>query len=220
MGVTFEHYDLRGMTRDGDVRSSRCFSVATTIMAAPSSEPALIKDHTAAIGDESSSVRAHRFEFFYSRFHSRFAPAFAPDSRFNSISLHHIRSGRIAHSSTGTSFTVSCHRTLSLSPRPFKAKTEASAEASPRLRLPRGAHPTQQRPDAHLSLISGPEESPSEFKGLAGPAAEKLPNFAQHARTNPSRTGFPCGGPPCRSLLPPVLEVPLQRSTGATDGHS
>ena len=49
------------------------------------------------VGDESCSVRAHRFEFFYSRFHSRFAPGFAPDSRSTSISLHRTRSRRIAH---------------------------------------------------------------------------------------------------------------------------
>jgi len=48
-------------------------------------------------GGEPCSVRGHRFALFYSRFHSRFAPDFAPDSRFNSISLRHTRSGRIAH---------------------------------------------------------------------------------------------------------------------------
>jgi len=49
------------------------------------------------VGSESSSVRLHRFRFFCSRFYSRFAPGFAPDSRSNSISLNHTRSGRIAH---------------------------------------------------------------------------------------------------------------------------
>ena len=50
------------------------------------------------VGDEFCSVRAHRFEFFYSRFHSRFAPGFTPDSRSTSIALNHTRSGEIAHS--------------------------------------------------------------------------------------------------------------------------
>ena len=34
----------------------------------------------------------------YSRFHSRFAPGFTPDSRSNSIALHHTRSDRFPHS--------------------------------------------------------------------------------------------------------------------------
>src|ERR1700704_1341549 len=47
----------------------------------------------------------------------------------------------------------------------------------------------------------------------------QLPD-AQHAGTYPSETGFPVGGPSCRGLLPPLLEVPPQRSAGATHGHS
>jgi hypothetical protein len=42
----------------------------------------------------------------------------------------------------------------------------------------------------------------------------------QQARTHPSQTGFPCGGPSCRGLLPPMLEASPQRSAGAPDGHS
>src|SRR4026209_1135368 len=42
----------------------------------------------------------------------------------------------------------------------------------------------------------------------------------QHAGTYPSETGLPAGGPSCRGLLSPVLEVPPQRSAGATHGHS
>src|SRR5437868_2974268 len=47
----------------------------------------------------------------------------------------------------------------------------------------------------------------------------QLPD-AQHARPNPSETGFPSNDPSCRSLLSPVLETSAQRSAGEPDGHS
>ncbi len=43
-------------------------------------------------------------------------PGFAPDSGSPAIALHRTHSGRIAHSFNETSFTVSLHHTLSLSP--------------------------------------------------------------------------------------------------------
>ena len=97
------------------------------------------RDDVRGDGGESCSVRAHRFEFFYSRFHSRFAPGFAPDSRSTSISLNHTRSEEIAHS-----FNASIVHDLTPShsipiptDRPFKARTEPSAQPSPRVGLPR-----------------------------------------------------------------------------------
>ena len=77
------------------------------------------------VGSESSSVRLHRFRFFCSRFYSRFAPGFAPDSRSNSISLNHTRSGRIAHNfnlNIVDGLTPS-HSIPIPTYRPFKART-------------------------------------------------------------------------------------------------
>ena len=75
---------------------------------------------------------------FYSRFHSRFAPGFAPDSRSNSISLHHTSSGRFPHSFNANIAhgPTPSHSIPIPTDRPFKAKTESSAHAFPSSCLP------------------------------------------------------------------------------------
>jgi len=81
--------------------------------------------------DNSCSVRAHPFEFFYSRFYSRFQ-----------IALHHTPSGRVAHRFNANivhSLTPS-HSIPISSDGLFKAKTESSAHAFPSSRLPPGTH--------------------------------------------------------------------------------
>lgn len=103
------------------------------------------------VGVELCSVRAHRFEFFYSRFHSRFAPGFTPDSRSNSIALHRTRSGRNAYSFNANIVhgLTQSHSIPIPTDRPFKAKTESSAHAFPSSCLPL-AH-TQRNSDQRLS---------------------------------------------------------------------
>jgi hypothetical protein len=103
------------------------------------------------VGDESCTVRAHRFALFYSRFHSRFAPDFAPDSRSHSISLHRTRSGRMAHrfNANIVQGLTPSHSIPVSTDRSFQAKTEPSAQMSPRVRLPE-VHP-QPRSDQTLA---------------------------------------------------------------------
>ena len=91
------------------------------------------------VGYEFCSVRAHRLELFYPRFHSRFAPGFTPDSRSNSIALRRTHSGNFTHTFNANivhGLTPS-HAIPISTDRPFKARTEPSAQASPRVRLPR-----------------------------------------------------------------------------------
>jgi hypothetical protein len=70
-------------------------------------------------------VRTHRFEFFY----SRFAPDFTPDSKSNSIALHHTCSDRFTHrfnASVVHDLTPS-HAIPIPTDRPFKARVLGSS---------------------------------------------------------------------------------------------
>jgi hypothetical protein len=89
---------------------------------------------------------------FYSRFHSRFAPGFAPDSRSNSISLHHTSSGRFPHSFNANIAhgPTPSHSIPIPTDRPFKAKTESSAHAFPSSCLPQAQ--SQHRHNSHSGL--------------------------------------------------------------------
>lgn len=105
------------------------------------------RDDVRGVGEESGAVRAHWFELFDSRFHSRFAP----DSRSNSISLHHTRSDRFTDSFNANivqGLTPS-HSIPVSTDRPFQAKTEPCAQVSLRVRLPE-AH-TQPTSDQTLA---------------------------------------------------------------------
>ena len=75
---------------------------------------------------------------FHSRFHSRFAPGFTPDSRSNLIALHRTRSDRFPHS-FNANIVQDLTRSHSIplpTDRHFKARTEPSAQPSPRDRFP------------------------------------------------------------------------------------
>jgi hypothetical protein len=62
---------------------------------------------------------------FYSRFHSRLAPGFTPDSRSNSIALHHTRSDKFTHSfNANIAHGLTPSHSIPISTdRPFKART-------------------------------------------------------------------------------------------------
>ncbi len=135
--------------------------------------------------EESCSVRAHPFAFFYSRFHSRLALGFAPDSRSNSIALHHIRSGRIAHS-----FNASIVHGLTPSQsipiatdRLVKAKAEAPAQARLLVCASPWRTPRQQRLENHPPLI----ETQRDF---AVKICDDGRAYRQHREAFPSPSGL------------------------------
>lgn len=93
------------------------------------------------------------WEFTVRVFYSRFAPGFTPDSRSNSIALHHTRLDRFPHSFNanivyGLTPSHSIHIATN---RPFKTKPEPSAQTSLRVRLPQAHSQHRQSLPAELS---------------------------------------------------------------------
>jgi hypothetical protein len=87
-----------------------------------------------------------------------FAPSVTPDSRSHSISLHHTRSGSIAHRVNATIIRglTPSHSIPVSTDRPVQAKAEPSAQGSSRVRLP-GAHTPSQAATRRSPLgVPGP----------------------------------------------------------------